>query len=120
MVTSWKVMPLPGSMEDTAASSSRLIRSPSTTRGMKFSSTPKGLNSIGHPVVALRDRHRVFATREEAGFLPGQRGQVRFGQRADHPLVFKGFQQDAHLHPPALKPKIDGAFGAQTPRRQLS
>ncbi len=32
-------------MADTAAASSRLIRSPSTTRGTKSNSTPKGLNS---------------------------------------------------------------------------
>jgi hypothetical protein len=37
--------PLDGSIEDTAASIVRLMMSPSTTVGVKFSSTPKGLNS---------------------------------------------------------------------------
>mmetsp|Transcript_23077 Transcript_23077/g.39258 ORF Transcript_23077/g.39258 Transcript_23077/m.39258 type:complete len:259 (+) Transcript_23077:1126-1902(+) len=39
------VKPLASSNAETAVASSRLIRSPSTTRGTKFNSTPNGLNS---------------------------------------------------------------------------
>src|SRR5690606_118210 len=46
---------------------------------------------------ARRDRDRVFAARQELGFLPRQRGQVRFGQGADHALGFQRLQQYAEF-----------------------
>ena len=108
-VKPFEVKPLAGSMEDTAAISSRLMMSPSTTAGTKVSSTPKGLYSTEIWPPSCATGIGIFAAGQELRLLPRQGGQVRFGQRAHDAAGFQRFEQDADLQPAGIEAEEEGA-----------
>ena len=112
MVKPPEVKPLVGSIDETAASISRLMRSPSTTRGMKFSSTPKGLYST----VTVPSS---WAT--GTGYSPPARNfascpdrAVRFGSASVRttPRDLERLEQHADLEPAGVEAEDARALGA--------
>mmetsp|Transcript_23089 Transcript_23089/g.39333 ORF Transcript_23089/g.39333 Transcript_23089/m.39333 type:complete len:211 (+) Transcript_23089:1569-2201(+) len=104
----WKLSnwnPFEGSMDDTAASSSRLIRSWSTTRGIKFSSIPKGLNST--VMVPLSWLIGTGYSPPARNFASCPLSATRLGSASVRttPLVSRASSSRPTWVEPALKPK---------------